>query len=92
MRQQHEVDVTEVEVERFAILALGFTPALKQPAIDQKASPLVIDTQAGARNLARRPQKSEPHLAPPRVFTPDSAIRRAFDRDQSQQTTTRRYN
>ena len=43
MREQDEVDVMQIEVQRVAILAIGFASALKQSAIDQIALAAILD-------------------------------------------------
>ncbi len=59
--EEHEVDPAQLEIQRIAVLAVGFAPALEEPAIHQECTVLVIDAQAGSGDLASGTEKGELH-------------------------------
>lgn len=68
MRQQHEVDRVQVEIQRAHVAERGVAPALEQPAIDQETTGLVPDEGARPRHFACGPVEVQLHsVASPRV-------------------------
>jgi len=64
MGQQHEIDITQTEIERPEVLDRRTAPSLEHPAIDKKFSAVELNQRARSGHLTGGAVESDPHMSP----------------------------
>jgi len=59
MRQEHEIDSAQIEIERPQILPVRVPSALEQAAVDEKRAAVVVQTRTRAGNFPGSAEKCQ---------------------------------
>jgi hypothetical protein len=61
VREQHKIDLPDIERQRPRIFRVGITPTLKHAAVDKKTHRLAFDQKAGTCHFTGCTKKTDLH-------------------------------